>query len=194
MNNEELQKLKETTCQEYQLLISWLNGYCPILNGIVEIGVMRGDSARIWRSFLAPDGIYIGVDINLHDESQHLYAEVGKVAERYKDDKRMNFVIADSHNTDTVGKVKEVIGVAPIDFLFIDGEHSYEGTKIDFENYSPLVKSGGIIVYHDATRNSNVRRAIADVIDVYEFNVPFKHYCQFDSKQGHCGIVVLVKE
>ena len=41
------------------------------------------------------------------------------------------------------------MGNFDIDFLFIDGDHSYEGVKKDFEMYSPLVGSGGIIALHD---------------------------------------------
>ena len=36
-----------------------------------------------------------------------------------------------------------------MDFLFIDGDHSYEGAKQDFENYSKLVRPGGLIALHD---------------------------------------------
>lgn len=36
-----------------------------------------------------------------------------------------------------------------IDLLFIDGDHSYEGVKTDFELYSKLITDNGIIVIHD---------------------------------------------
>lgn len=36
-----------------------------------------------------------------------------------------------------------------IDLLFIDGDHIYEGVRKDFEMYSPLVRKGGIIAFHD---------------------------------------------
>ena len=36
-----------------------------------------------------------------------------------------------------------------IDFLFIDGDHSYEGVKSDFELYSKILTPGGLIVIHD---------------------------------------------
>lgn len=36
-----------------------------------------------------------------------------------------------------------------IDFLFIDGDHSYNGAKNDFVNYGKLVKPGGLIALHD---------------------------------------------
>lgn len=35
------------------------------------------------------------------------------------------------------------------DFLFIDGDHSYEGVKSDYENYQDLVRPGGLVVFHD---------------------------------------------
>jgi len=35
------------------------------------------------------------------------------------------------------------------DFVFIDGDHSYEWVKTDIENIYPLVSDGGIISFHD---------------------------------------------
>ena len=35
-----------------------------------------------------------------------------------------------------------------LDFLFIDGDHRYEGVRRDFEMYGPLVRRGGIIAFH----------------------------------------------
>ena len=36
-----------------------------------------------------------------------------------------------------------------IDVLFIDGDHSYEGVKTDFELYSNIMNDKGIIIIHD---------------------------------------------
>jgi len=36
-----------------------------------------------------------------------------------------------------------------IDFLFIDGDHSYEGVKKDFDLYSTILSEKGVIVIHD---------------------------------------------
>ena len=40
-----------------------------------------------------------------------------------------------------------------IDFLFIDGDHSYEGVKKDFELYSKIISDNGTIVLHDTDKN-----------------------------------------
>lgn len=68
-----------------------------------------------------------------------------------------------SHSNSTREQVKEIIGATPIDFLFIDGDHTYEGAKNDFEMYAPLVKDGGIIAFHDIAqhppeKNCNVHK------------------------------------
>lgn len=57
------------------------------------------------------------------------------------------FIQGDSTNQSTIDKVKGV--VSEVDFIFIDGCHDYEAVKKDFYNYSPLVKSGGIVAFHD---------------------------------------------
>ena len=59
----------------------------------------------------------------------------------------LHTIVADSRSQETIDKVKSIC--PHIDFLFIDADHSYEGAKTDFENYGPLVKSGGIIAFHD---------------------------------------------
>ena len=39
----------------------------------------------------------------------------------------------------------------PVDLLFIDGDHSYEGVKRDWDLFVPFVKPFGIVVFHDTT-------------------------------------------
>jgi predicted O-methyltransferase YrrM len=36
-----------------------------------------------------------------------------------------------------------------IDFLFIDGDHSYEGLREDWEAWRPLLQSGAVVGFHD---------------------------------------------
>lgn len=37
----------------------------------------------------------------------------------------------------------------PLDFVYIDGDHSYEGIRADLEAWFPLIREGGIIAGHD---------------------------------------------
>jgi cephalosporin hydroxylase len=44
-----------------------------------------------------------------------------------------------------------------LDVLFIDGDHSYEGVKSDFELYRSLVRPGGLVVFHDIVPDDEER-------------------------------------
>ena len=33
--------------------------------------------------------------------------------------------------------------------MFIDGDHSYDGVRSDYEMYAPLVRNGGLVAFHD---------------------------------------------
>ncbi|MFC1631538.1 class I SAM-dependent methyltransferase [Candidatus Omnitrophota bacterium] len=47
-----------------------------------------------------------------------------------------------------------------INFLFIDGDHSYEGMKRDIEDWLPLVKDKGIVCFHDYRDAPGVIKAV----------------------------------
>jgi len=51
-----------------------------------------------------------------------------------------------------------------IDFLFIDGNHSYEGVQRDIQDWIPLVKKNGIVCFHDYPEVLGVKRAVDEVI------------------------------
>lgn len=63
-----------------------------------------------------------------------------------------------------------------IDFLFIDGDHSYEGVKKDFELYSKLLTEHGVIVIHDTDLNYEKNLIISEDAkkDHYGFDGPAK--------------------
>jgi len=51
----------------------------------------------------------------------------------------------------------------PIDVLFIDGDHSYEGVKADFERHEPNVKDDGVIFFHDPCSVPGVGRFLEEM-------------------------------
>jgi hypothetical protein len=68
----------------------------------------------------------------------------------------------DSHSIESKERIAGIIGNRKLDFLFIDGDHTYEGVKDDFEHYKQYVKPGGWIGFHDIKdtefhRNANCR-------------------------------------
>jgi len=51
----------------------------------------------------------------------------------------------DSHDPSFIRLAKALL--PKVDLLFIDGDHSKKGVIADFNNYSPLVSKGGVIVF-----------------------------------------------
>ena len=50
----------------------------------------------------------------------------------------------------------------PLDFLFVDGWHEYDGVKRDSQVWLPKVKQGGIVVLHDSGWAEGVKRVIEE--------------------------------
>lgn len=66
---------------------------------------------------------------------------------------------------DAASKIKTILNSeddTPFDFIFIDGDHSYEATLADCETYYPLLKKGGIFCGHDYSSLETVHRAVDD--------------------------------
>lgn len=62
---------------------------------------------------------------------------------------QIHLIRANSRDRGTLEQVKAILEGEQIDFLFIDGDHSYYGVTRDFGMYGPLVRKRGIIVFHD---------------------------------------------
>jgi predicted O-methyltransferase YrrM len=54
--------------------------------------------------------------------------------------------------------------IEKIDFLFIDGDHSYQACKADWELYFPFLKKGSIVVFHDTGWAEGVNQVIASSV------------------------------
>ena len=77
----------------------------------------------------------------------------GKLYSVDKDDREGRVVDNElkQHWVFTHGRSEKIPWDKEIDVLFIDGDHTYEGVKADYEKYEPFVKDGGIILMHDIT-------------------------------------------
>lgn len=62
---------------------------------------------------------------------------------------RTTQVIADSTNPNTVHQVRATLDSFPPDVVFIDGAHDYRSARADWQLYSPLVATAGLVVIHD---------------------------------------------
>jgi predicted O-methyltransferase YrrM len=51
----------------------------------------------------------------------------------------------------------------PIDLLFIDGDHTYEGVKGDFEAFLPWLREDSVVVFHDSMWPGGVPRFLEEL-------------------------------
>lgn len=51
-----------------------------------------------------------------------------------------------------------------IDFLFIDGDHSYEGVKADVDAWFPKLNKNAVVVFHDIGWAEGVQRVIREEV------------------------------
>jgi len=66
----------------------------------------------------------------------------------FDDNKQFYFLWGDSHSEKIVNSLSRILKSDKIDFLFIDGDNSYEVVKQDFYVYKKYVSGGGIIALH----------------------------------------------
>lgn len=67
---------------------------------------------------------------------------------------------------------------APIDLLFIDGNHTYESSYGDYTRFRPLVRDGGLIVFDDTRLDEGMTRAWNGIVDP-KIELPELHYMGF---------------
>jgi hypothetical protein len=62
---------------------------------------------------------------------------------------------------------------ASLDFVFIDGDHSYEGCSLDIRCWWPKLKPGGLLSGHDYRdeRNYGVKRAVHEFLGERELRL-----------------------
>jgi Methyltransferase domain len=66
-----------------------------------------------------------------------------------RSEQRLHFIRADSHASKTRSMLVTILNGGHVDFLMIDGDHTYDGVRRDFEMYAPLVGQGNPIAFHD---------------------------------------------
>jgi predicted O-methyltransferase YrrM len=116
----------------------------------LEIGTCGGGTLFLLCRLAAPVATVVSVDLPRGPYGAGYSALRIPLYKRFAGPRQsLHLVRADSHHGDTVDRVNKAFCGKPLDFVFIDGDHSYKGVKRDFEIYSPLVKKGGIVGFHD---------------------------------------------
>jgi predicted O-methyltransferase YrrM len=102
---------------------------------IVEVGSFDGGTLWAWQQ-ICPQVVGVDLPPAGHENTVRLNTLGCPI------------VLGDSHEPDTLERLEALLD-RPVDMLFIDGDHTYDGVKADYELYSPLVRPGGLIGFHD---------------------------------------------
>lgn len=116
---------------------------------MIEIGCFAGESTEIWcknfKKVYAIDPWALGKGYDLKDcASQNISDSIEQAFDQRLSkfnnfEKIKNF----SYNAHSLFEAESV------DFLYIDGEHTYNGVKKDIEMFLPKIKPDGFICGHD---------------------------------------------
>ena len=115
-------------------------------SAVLEIGSWRGGTLLAWCNVAAPDAVVVSVDLPAEYGTPATPEELRKLA---RSSQRLEVVRGDSHADETRAQVETTLRGRKVDFLMIDGDHTYDGVRRDFELYAPLVRDGGVIAFHD---------------------------------------------
>lgn len=161
------------------------------IKSMIEIGTSAGGTLFLLSRISDKNARIISVDLpggkggGYDDWRMPLYEAFAAPGQR------MSLVRADSHQQATADRVGRLLGNKKVDFLFIDGDHTYDGAKKDFTIYRPLVRDGGIIAFHDVVQHP--KKAGCEVKRLFdEVKRGYRHKEIIENpRQGWAGIGII---
>ena len=158
---------------------------------IVEIGTADSGTHLLLSELINSSKTMVAIDLELRNRKT-------LSAINSNHDKRFG-IEGSSQSKETFLQLSQLLNNRKIDLLFIDGDHSYEGVRNDFETYKDIVNQNGIIAFHDIVPDSFSRtgyKTSSYVGEVPKYWNEIKHdyrYQEFiESKdQDGCGIGII---
>jgi predicted O-methyltransferase YrrM len=114
---------------------------------LAEIGVWEGATTSRLRSVMASDAILYAIDpyppgrLGLNYQRLIAFGEVARVR---------NGAVVWIRKTGAAAARDAIVTSRPFDFVFVDADHTYEGLRLDWEAWSPLISPRGIVALHDS--------------------------------------------
>lgn len=164
---------------------------------IVEIGVATATTTKyLCEAANKTNGFVYGYDIwgvyGKNQEFQQFYSK--EECEEYLN--RFGFSNYELTKIDTKTKsFSELFNMKheSVDFIFIDGDHSYEGIKNDFDIVYKKLSPTGIIAFHDTLRIDGCREFLLDLRTKYFDGTYDIVDFPFGNNERRVGISLLVK-
>lgn len=206
MNINDIKNLINTSYREYELIqnpieiLEFSKFYYELkCKNVLEIGTFFGGTFYLLCKLSDESGKKISLDypfsgtpggesvIQNHDMIISNLKKFGRNVE---------VLTMDSHSPETLKYIENIMGDQEFDFIFIDGDHSYDGVKQDFEMYKHLLKDGGYIGFHDINIESSYLSAHCRVDLLWKELVDDPNLNTFEFSQkgpGGIGVVQVFK-
>ena len=132
---------------------------------LVELGRFKGGGTFLLAVAMAPGSELWSYDLHLETPAgatgEELDRELASGLDRYGIS-GVHLVVADTRTA--------ALPSGPLDLVFVDADHSYEGARADFERWGPLLRPGGHLLFHDAvdegmwgTVYPGIQRLVAEI-------------------------------
>jgi predicted O-methyltransferase YrrM len=158
----------------------------------LEIGTAKGGTLLFLTRLASPQATIVSVDLpggrfggGYGPRRRWFYQRFARRKQK------IHLLQGNSHSPEMLDRAKAALAGQTIDYLFIDGDHSYEGVKSDFEMYAPMVRKGGLIAFHDIVEGTS--EMVGGVPRFWREVRPRYRHAEMinDPKQGGYGIGVL---
>ena len=175
---------------ELEELLSVVRQHRPRV--VVEIGTATGGTLFLLCRHSAEDALVVSIDLRRGKFGNgYPHVKIPLYKSFTRNGQKMTLIRGDSHHPQTFFKAQKSLMKRSIEFLFIDGDHTYEGVKADFETYSKLVAPGGLIALHDiALHPANIGCEVSRFWNEIKGRYRHKELIA-DQQQGWAGIGLL---
>ena len=142
---------------------------------VIEIGRYKGGSTLAIAAAMNGHGEFWSIDLGEKEARLHRVAASRSFDDQIRDmcqrfGLRVTLLVGDSRTID--------VETGSVDVVFIDGDHSYEGVRADFDRFGRRVKKGGAVLFDDAccealfkTHAESVGRLIQEIVSGGEFRL-----------------------
>lgn len=155
----------------------------------MEIGMLAGENFVFMGNNLAKyfgETIGIGIDLDQHRFMRAAGLKLSQAIPMWNPGFKYHLVIGNSHLGDIQKKTERLLEGNKLDLLFVDGDHSAQGSMKDWEMYSPMVRKGGIIVFDD------IKGGAGQVPDTWK-KIRGKKFVELHITEDRAGIGIVRK-
>jgi hypothetical protein len=125
----------------FEIYDQWFSGFRKRTDlKVLEIGVLRGGSLRMWREYFDPGATIVGLDIDSGCKTHE------------SPDRKIFVEIGDQTDTSFLGRVVEKLG--PFDIIIDDGGHTTAQQTVSFNHlHAGGLNDGGVYLVEDLHSN-----------------------------------------